>query len=119
MGVESRAVRSSSSRDVSSHSATGSTESAFASANSTYLSVATADLIFRGALLTSLVDSPRLKRVIELSKLVLSSYRIPDRKAMNSAYLPESYATRARKRDARVMEFATVSCLRQAPKGRN
>ena len=111
MGVESRAVRSSSSRDVSSHSATGSTESAFASANSTYLSVANADLIFRGALLTSLVDSPRLKRVIELSKLVLSSYRIPDRKAMNGTYLPEAYATRARKRDTRPLEFATISCL--------
>ena len=120
MGVESRAVRSSSSRGVSSHSATGSIEIAFfTSANSTNLSVAIADLIFEDALPTSLVDSPHLKRVIELSKLVPLSYRIPDRKAMNSAYLPESYATRARKRDARVMEFATVSCLRQAPKGRN
>ena len=96
-----------------------SIESAFSSANSTNLSVAIADLIFEDALPTSLVDSPRLKRVIELSKLVPLSYRIPDRIAMNSAYLPESYATRARKRDARVMEFATVSCLRQAPKGRN
>ena len=107
-------MRSSPSGDVSSHIATGSIESAFTSANSTTnLSVATADLIFGDALPTSLVDSPRLKRVIELSKLVPSSYRMPDRKAMNGTYFPEPlpYTTRARKRDARVLEFATVSCL--------
>ena len=40
VGVESRAVHSSSSRDVSSHYATSSTASAMSSANSTYLSVA-------------------------------------------------------------------------------
>ena len=86
-------------------------ESAFTSANSTNLSVTTADSIFGDALPTSLVDSPRLERVIELSKLVPSSSRMPDRKAMNGTYFPEPYATRARKRDARVLEFATVSCF--------
>ena len=40
VGVESRAVHSSSSRDVSSHYATSSIASAMSSANSTYLSVA-------------------------------------------------------------------------------
>jgi hypothetical protein len=105
-------VRSSPSGDVSSHSATGSIESAFTSANSTTnLSVATADLIFGDALPTSLVDSPHLERVIELSKLVPLSYRMPDHKAMCGTYFPEPYTTRARKRDARVLEFATVSCL--------
>jgi hypothetical protein len=105
-------VCSSPSGDVSSHSATGSIESAFTSANSTTnLSVATADLIFGDALPSSLVDSPRLERVIELSKLVPSSYRMPDRKAMNGTYFPEPYTTRARKRDARVLEIATDSKL--------
>jgi len=55
VGVESRAVRSSSSLDVSSHSATSSIASALSSANSTYLSVAVADLIFGDALPTSLL----------------------------------------------------------------
>jgi len=105
-------VRSSLSGDVSSHSATGSIESAFTSANSTTIpSVATADLIFGDALPTSLVDSPRLERVIELSNLVPSSYRMSGRKAMNGTYFPEPYTTRARKRDARVLEFATVTCF--------
>jgi len=53
--VESRAVRSLSSRDVSSHSATSSIASAMGSANGTYLSVAVADLIFGDALPTSLL----------------------------------------------------------------
>ena len=55
VGVESRAVRSSSSRDVSSQAATSSIASALSSANSTYLSVAVADLIFKDALPTSLL----------------------------------------------------------------
>ena len=55
MGVESRAERSSSSRDVSSHSATSSIASAMGSANSTSLSVAVADLIFGDDLPTSLL----------------------------------------------------------------
>jgi len=55
VGVESRAVRSSSSRDVSSQAATSSIASALSSANSTYLSVAVADLIFGDALPTSLL----------------------------------------------------------------
>ena len=94
-------MRSSPSGDVSSHSATGSIESAFASANSTTtLSVATADLIFGDALPTSFVDSPRLER-----------NRTLQTQAMNGTYFPEPYTTRARKRDARVLEFATVSCL--------
>jgi len=79
---ESRAVRSSSSRDVSSHSATSSIASAFSSANSANLSVVIANLIFGDTLQTSLFDLPRTRRVIELARLVPSSCRITDRKAM-------------------------------------
>ena len=117
MGVESRAVRSSSSRGVSSHSATGSIEIAFfTSANSTNLSVAIADLIFEDALPTSLVDSPRLKRVIELSKLVPLSYRIPDRKAssvgLRTQHFPEQFATPS---PSILAQFASARVPFQAP----
>jgi len=94
-------VRSSPSGDLSSHSATGGIESAFTSANSTNLSVATANLILGDALPSSLVDSPRPGRVSGLSKLAPSLYRMPDRKAMNGTYFPEPYATRARNRESR------------------
>jgi hypothetical protein len=110
-------VRSSPSGDVSSNSATVSIESAFTSANSTTnLSVATADLIFGDALPTSLVDSPRLGRVIELSKLVPSSYRMPDRKAssvgLRTQHFPEQFATPS---PSILAQFASARVPFQAP----
>jgi len=83
--VETLAVRSSSSRTSVNQ---GGIAGSFHAQNTSMLSAAISDFIFGDALAFNIIDSPRFRRVIELSRNVPTTYVVPDRRAIATVYLP-------------------------------